>query len=382
MRILNICAYTWEIGGPARTIYDHTSEALKAGHQVDILSPFTPGDKLYPAPAGARIFPCKRTPFISRIYREFSWQLLGFLKQHVHEYDVIHIHGIWHFGSLAPFLIKNRAAKVITIHGLLDQWALQQSKWKKQLVTSLFQRRLLLKADLIHVLNRIEERDVERYLGRRPGTIVCIPNGINISDYSDLPSKGNFRKTFHISPDKKLVLFMSRLNKKKGLDLLLPAFNSYQNSHQDAVLILAGPDDGYLNQAEQYIEDNALSEHVKIAGMLTGDMKKSALSDADVFVLPTYSEGLSIAVLENMAAGVASVVSNHTGLDEEIKQYQAAAVTELNSDDVKEQLEKVLHDDNYRKMLIGNASRMIKENFDISAVSQRLINEYQKIQIR
>jgi glycosyltransferase involved in cell wall biosynthesis len=382
MRILNICAYTWEIGGPARTIYDHTSEALKAGHQVDILSPFTPGDKLYPAPDGARIFPCKRTPFISRIYREFSWELLDFIKRHVHEYDVIHIHGIWHFGSLAPFLVKNRAAKVITIHGLLDQWALQQSKWKKQLVTSLFQKRLLLKADRIHVLNRTEEEDVIRYLGQRPDTIVCIPNGINISDYSDLPPKGNFRKALHISSDKKLVLFMSRLNKKKGLDLLLPAFESYQKKHRNTVLILAGPDDGYLTQAEQYIKDNDLSEHIKMAGMLTGETKKSALSDADVFVLPTYSEGLSIAVLENMAAGVASVVSSHTGLDQEIQQYQAAAVTKLSSEDIEAQLEKVLHDDDYRKTLISNASRMIEENFDISAVSQRLINEYQKIQIR
>jgi hypothetical protein len=72
MRILNICAYTWAIGGPARIIYDHTEEVLRRGHQVDILSPMTPGEKSYPTPEGARLIECKRSTPISKFFNEFS----------------------------------------------------------------------------------------------------------------------------------------------------------------------------------------------------------------------------------------------------------------------------------------------------------------------
>lgn len=381
MRILHICAYTWEIGGPARTIYDHTAEALKSGHQVDILSPITAGDKLYPVPNGARVISCKRTPVISRLYREFSWELLYFLHRHIHEYDVIHIHGIWHFGSLAPFLVKNSVPKVITIHGLLDRWAVQQSRWKKQLVTALFQKKILTVCDRIHVLNKSEEEDVARYLGYRPANVIRIPNGIPIADYTSLPPKGAFRKQFNLPDNKKLVLFMSRLHIKKGLDLLLPAFEQYNRQYKDAVLVLAGPDDGYQETAERFIRDHQLSESIIVVGMLTGLSKKNALSDADLFVLPTYSEGLSIAVLENMAAGVPALVSDKTGLDEETKRYEAAVITDLTVSDVKENLEMLLQDENYRKRIAKNAFKMVCENFDIHVVANQMLKEYQKIQI-
>ena len=135
MRILNICAYTWAIGGPARIIYDHAGVAVQRGHQVDILSPMSPGDDLYPAPEGVRVIPVLRTLPISRVFREYSAPLYQYLKAHIHEYDIVHCHGIWHFGSLAPFLLDKSVKKVITIHGLLDKWAIRHNYWKKKLLT-------------------------------------------------------------------------------------------------------------------------------------------------------------------------------------------------------------------------------------------------------
>ena len=300
MRILNICAYTWAIGGPARIIYDHTTEVLLQGHEVDILSPMTPGEKSYPVPTGARLIECARTTPFSNYYREFSVEMYQYLKTHIKEYDVIHMHGIWHFGSLAPFLLPNNAVKVITIHGLLDTWAVAHSKWKKQLVTLLYQKRLLGKADLIQINNKDEEQDVIRYLGYRPKNMVIVPNGMKVSEYTNLPAKGIFRSKHNISPSQKVVLFMGRLNIKKGLDLLLPGFLKVHESIPEAVLILAGPDDGYLKETEDFIKTHKLAGKIKLVGMLTDTDKKEALSDADLFVLPSYSEGFSIAVLEAM----------------------------------------------------------------------------------
>ena len=376
MKILNICAYTWEIGGPARIIYDHTVEAVACGHEVDILSPMSPGDKLYPAPAGARVIPCLRTRPIARFYREFSLGLYRFLKKHLDDYDVVHIHGIWHFGSLAPFMVKSRIPKIITIHGLLDRWAVNHHAWKKNLVTLLYQKRLLGKADVIHINNTDEEEDVIQYLGYRPDNMVIIPNGMRMSDYDPLPPKGMFRQHFNIPDDRKILLFMGRLNIKKGLDILLPAFRSCHRNNPETLLVLAGPDDGYKAEASAFIEENRLSDAVKFTGMLTGELKKAALSDASVFVLPTYSEGFSIAVLEAMASRLPAVVSDRTGFGDFTRQYDAAAITALDPDDLAGKLQKILSDDAYRISRAENAYRMVSELFDIRVVARQMLDTY------
>ncbi len=379
MRILNICAYTWAIGGPARIIYDHTTEALKHGHSVTILSPMTPGEKMYEVPQGATLIPCRRTTPVSKIYREFSLDLYAYLKKHIHKYDVIHIHGIWHFGSLAPFLIKNEVPKVITIHGLLDRWAIGHSRWKKELVSFLYQKKVLAKADLIQVNNTDEVADVARYLGQDPKNLVIIPNGMRMEEFATLPPKQLFRAQFGIDFTAQMVLFMGRLNIKKGLGLLLPAFAAYAKRYPGAVLVLAGPDDGYQEEAESFIEENNLDDRIKLVGMLTDSVKKAALADADLFVLPSYSEGFSIAVLEAMAAGVPTLVSDRVGFGDYIRQYEAAYLTALTSDDIQAGLVAMLQDEPRRALIQKNALRMLTQNFDISEVARQLLAAYETV---
>jgi glycosyltransferase involved in cell wall biosynthesis len=379
MRILNICAYTWAIGGPARIIYDHTTEVLKQGHQVDILSPMTPGEKSYPVPTGAGLIECARTTPISNYYREFSVEMYQYLKANIDRYDVIHMHGIWHFGSLAPFLIPNKAVLVITIHGLLDHWAVEHSKWKKKLVTLLYQKRLLGKADLIQINNTDEEQDVIRYLGYRPKNMVIVPNGMKVSEYTQLPAKSIFRNKQNLLPQQQIILFMGRLNIKKGLDLLLPAFLKVYQKIPDAILILAGPDDGYQRETEDFIAKHHLQGRVRLVGMLTDSDKKEALADADLFVLPSYSEGFSIAVLEAMTSGLPALVSDRVGFGDYIKRHNAAYLTALNSDSVADGLLKILQDSSYAKQIANNAYNMVVENFDIKVVANQLLEEYKKV---
>ena len=379
MKILNICAYTWAIGGPARIIYDHTTEVLRQGHQVDILSPMTPGEKSYPVPAGARLIECKRSKPVSKFFNEFSVELYSYLKQHLSEYDIVHMHGIWHFGSLAPFLVPNHVAKVITIHGLLDRWAIDHSKWKKKIVSTLYQKRLLGKADLIQINNTDEEQDVLHYLGYRPKNMVIVPNGMKVSDYVNLPDKGIFRKKQDLSDTHQIVLFMGRLNIKKGLDLLLPGFEKIHKEVPEAILILAGPDDGYKEETENFIRKHQLADRIRMVGMLTDGDKKEAFSDANLFVLPSYSEGFSIAVLEAMTCKVPTVVSDRVGFGDYIKKYHAAHLTPLTIDGVAEGILKILQQPSYADELRKRAYTMVTENFDISVVANQLLEEYKKI---
>ena len=380
MRILNICAYTWQAGGPPKIIFDHTEVVLRYGHQVDILSPISPGETAYPVPTGARLILCQRTPGVSRFFREFSIELYRYLQQHAHEYDVIHCHGLWHFGTLAPFMIDRTVAKVITIHGVLDRWVYARHNWKKQVMDTLAQKAYLRRADLVQINNTDEQADVLRYLGHPHPNVVMIPNGVKMSDFANLPPKNQFRQKFNLPIDKKLVLFMSRLNAKKGLDLLLPGFRDYVRTHPDTVLVLAGGDDGYEATARQFITQHNLDDSIRLVGMLTGDDKKAALADADLFTLPSYSEGFSMAVLEAMAAGTPALVSDRVGFGETIRQHEAAGLlTNLTADSVTAGLETLLGNDQLRQRVAQNATALVRSKYDIDIVAKQLLDEYTKI---
>ena len=381
MRILHICAYTWETGGPPKVIFDHSEVALRYGHQVSILSPISPGERPYTVPDGARLILCPRTPIVSRFFREFSVELYRYLQKHIGAYDIIHCHGLWHFGTLAPFLLDraDRVAKVVTIHGVLDRWVYAHRNRKKQLMDALAQKAFLRRADLIQVTNPDERDDLLRYLGSQHTNVVIIPNGVRIGDFAHLPPKGAFRQKFGIPADQQLVLFMSRLNAKKGLDLLLPGFQQYHQQHPDAVLVLAGPDDGYEATTRQFIREHQLGNAMRMVGMLTGTDKKAALADADLFTLPSYSEGFSMAVLEAMAAGTPTLVSDRVGFGETIRQHQAAGLVELSTEGVRAGLEQMLSDDALRQRVSQNATALLRAQYDIDIVAKQLLDEYEKI---
>lgn len=378
MKILNICGYSWDIGGPPKIIYDHAVEQMKLGAEVTILTPISEGQKLYAVPEGAKVVTCKRHWF-SKFWAEFSPELYTWIKIHGNEYDIIHIHGVWHFSGVAPYLAGIKTAKCITTHGLLDRWTISKGYWKKYLFGLLFQKKILKNTELIQINNTDEQADLKRFLGFEHPNVKIIPNGMNLKDFATLPAKNTFRNQFHITKDKQLILFMSRINLKKGLDLLLPAFKKLVSERNDCLLILAGPDDGYLAETQDFINKYNLSDKIVLVGMLTGKDKLAALSDADIFVLPSHSEGFSIATLEALISGVPSLLSDRVGFGEAIRKNNAAHLVELNENSIVEGLNKMLDDKNYCQTLSKNGISLVKNRYDIELVAKQLFNEFEKI---
>jgi glycosyltransferase involved in cell wall biosynthesis len=191
MHILHICAYSWATGGPPKVIFDHAEVALSRGHAVTILSPISPGEVMYPLPTGATLVTVPRREPVSRIFREFAPAMIGYLRINRGRFDVIHMHGLWHFGVLLPFLLPdNQAVRVVTVHGVLDRWTLRTRYWKKWLMSGLFQKNHLRRADLIHVLTEEEAADVRQHVGHDLPRMVVVPNGVRTADFAGLPPRG------------------------------------------------------------------------------------------------------------------------------------------------------------------------------------------------
>jgi glycosyltransferase involved in cell wall biosynthesis len=379
MRILNLVGYTWSTGGPAKIVFDHATVQLDLGHEVHVLTTINDGDKIYPSPNGLKVFTVKKHWF-SKFFPEFSLEAISWIKNNAHNYDIIHIHGPFHFLGLIPFIYSIKTVKVIIVHGILDKWVIKKSYFLKKLISLLIQKKAFRNADLIQINNEGEREDIRSFFNIEHPNVKVIPNGMIISDYEVKSEQGIFRKKHGISNTTKIILFLARINIKKGLDLLLPAFEKYQKEYNsDAILILAGPDDGYLKQTEDFIKTSKLESHIKLTGMLTGDEKKEVLRDADAFVLTSYSEGFSIAVLEAMISECPTILSKHVGFIDSIEEYNASEIIDLNPDSIVIGLNKVLSNEIHSKELSINAKKLVTEKYDIKIVANQLLDEFKKL---
>jgi glycosyltransferase involved in cell wall biosynthesis len=211
------------------------------------------------------------------------------------ETSLIHNHGLWlpvnHWAS--RFARKRGIAMIIQPHGMLEPWALNHRAWKKQIAMTLFQRGDLDTAKAL-IATSVEEYCSIRKLGLRQ-PIAVIANGVNI----DLANRANFNPLPRVS-NKRTALFMSRIHPKKGLENLVRAWARVVP--QDWCLRIAGPDEGgHLQKIMGLVNELGIGQSVEYVGSVDADRKSAIYRDADLFVLPTYSENFGVVVAEALS---------------------------------------------------------------------------------
>lgn len=231
------------------------------------------------------------------------------LKQLFRSAQGVHIHGIWetHCTVASGIARSCKTPYIISAHGMLDDWALTHKRLKKALYAALLETNNLQRAACLRALTRDEVTDYRRIGLRTP--VAVVPSGVQAPEgvTGDV-----FWEAFPQLAGKRVVLFMGRLHPKKGLPLLLQAWHRAAESRgEDSHLVIAGPDsDNLLGTLRQMTEDLNLRDSVTFAGMLKDERKWSALAAAELFVLPSFSEGFSVAVLEALAMGLPAIVSS------------------------------------------------------------------------
>jgi glycosyltransferase involved in cell wall biosynthesis len=224
----------------------------------------------------------------------------------------VHIHGLWQMSTSTAVQAARAFRKpyIISAHGMLESWALANKALKKKIYAALFERANLQSAGCLHALTEAEARDYRRFGLKNP--IAVIPNGVEVPAYA---SPDAFLEKFPELRNRRLILFLGRLHFKKGLDILAEAWARVSRDWPEAHLVLAGPNfEGTQAQIEERLARLAIRDRVTFTGMLVGDLKWSALAAAQCFVLPSYSEGLSVSVLEAMGFGVPVVVTEQCNL--------------------------------------------------------------------
>lgn len=224
----------------------------------------------------------------------------GMLKRvQTANHQILHLHGIWFFPSfvLESWRRRTRKPTVISPRGMLDPWALRNSRLKKLALEILYEGRNLKGATALHALNEDEANSIRRFGLSAP--VAVIPNGINLPDLAGVIPKPDWL----VADERKALLFLGRLHPKKGLIELLAAWKKLEHK-APAIwdswrLIIAGWDDGgHRSELEERVVEHGLGSHVAFIGPLHGAHKHAALRHVSAFVLPSHSEGMPMAVLE------------------------------------------------------------------------------------
>lgn len=235
------------------------------------------------------------------------------LGQAVCDTDVLQVHGIWtgHSSAAMSFARRFRKPVIVSAHGMLDDWALRHKSWKKIPYSKFIERPNLSRAACLRALTKVEADNYRTFGLNVP--IAVIPNGV-VAPEDASPSE--FLDQYPQLRGKKIVLFLGRLHKKKGVDLLVQAWNVVSPRFPEAHLVIAGPDAGALGPSSRFEGSASISNGITLCGLLTGSLKWSALVASSAFVLPSFSEGLSMATLEALWQGIPVMITKECNFRE------------------------------------------------------------------
>lgn len=370
-------------GGPSKACLEMARAVARLGHEVTVYTTNQDGD-------GTLDVPIDRPAFWEGIeiqYHPVQWprfwvtsfplaRALGrALKAQRH--DLVHVHSLYVFHCMVSGHLcrKYGVPYIVRPHGTLDPFLHRRHRLRKTFAELLFESRNMRNATAFHFASEEERRLAQPYGFGRPAFVA--PLGIELPEYGQVAEDGFFGRVYPETQGKTIVLFLGRINFKKGLDLLVRAFSRLAGMRADVHLVLAGPDnEGFGETVRSWLIEEGVVDRCTFTGMIEGPDKLAAFRDAAVFVLPSYSENFGISVIEALACGVPVVISDNVNIWRELEEGKAAKVVSCDVNSVFEGLVDVLQDGEAAERM-GNAGKiLVRERFDWPVVATVLERAY------
>ena len=422
MKLLCIAPSYWpafQFGGPIYSVHGLNKALVKKGADVTVYTTNVGLDKkslAHDSQCEANVDGVKVTYFGFTEFFEFmgatGWQfslpMANALKKNLKAFDLVYIVAIWNYpiAAAAHYCRKYKKPYIISPRGMLYPYTIRKKSWKKRPYYRLITKRDLQGAAAIHYTTKNEAEECHSSVGLKNKAIV-IPNGIDVSGLRDkdyglegggLPSKGGLKERYPILKDKKVILFLSRINWKKGLDILVKTYAKLAKERDDVHLLIVGSDEeGYAEKVKGWIKSLGLGysvlgsrpytqypipntqTRVTFTGMLTGKEKLEAYAGSDIFVLPSYSENFGMVVVEAMACGLPVVISNKVGIYREVEKNKAGVIVDTNAESLYKGIKLLLENPELRKEIVANGTEMVEEHYDINKVADMMLAVYEKI---
>ncbi|WP_404786641.1 glycosyltransferase [Altericista sp. CCNU0014] len=387
MRILHVIPSIAQVrGGPSQAVLEMVKALNDSGMEAEIATTNDNGSVLLDVPIG-QCSEYQHVPvwFFSRFspnihsVREFAFssQLTTWLWQNIDRYDLLHIHAIFSYPSTMAMAIarQQNVPYIARPLGQLCEWSLQQSARKKQLYLDAIERVNLNGAKALHFTAQQEQTEVKS-LCLKPSSFI-LPHGLGMPSPC-LDARQILRQQLNLPPDEPIILFLSRLHPKKGLDILIPALGKLLR-HRFTFVLAGDGDSAYTAYLRTLLETHGLDERTHWMGFVKGEQKNQLLQGADLFALTSHSENFGIAVLEALAAGLPALVAPGVALAPMIRQYQLGYVADLDEGAIAQTLEQYFARPVEAKAMGDRARQFVLERYTWDRIAAQLIEVYTAI---
>ncbi|BAQ63260.1 glycosyltransferase [Geminocystis sp. NIES-3709] len=394
MKILHVIpSVSFVRGGPSKAVLEMVKALQDNEIEVEIVTTNDHGDNLLDVPLKQKVI-YKKVPVIFfhrfspniNFIREFAFSLdlTIWLFENINKYDLIHVHAIFSYTSTIAMIIARlkKIPYIVRPLGQLCSWSLTQKAKKKQIYFDLVEKTNLEGSNFVHCTAFQEQQEVKN-LGLKINSFV-IPLGINSTNLILFAQK-KLRQKFNISDNTSIILFLSRIHEKKGLEFLISALAKIDYDYR---FIIAGVGDiEYEKKIKLLIEKENINDKTYWVGFVEGEFKNLLLQGSDLFALTSYSENFGIAVLEALEAGLSVIITPEVALSEVIKENNLGYVTDLDIDKIAITIEKALKnqdslrliDDREITLSRDRARKFILENYTWDHIAKQLIEVYQQI---
>jgi glycosyltransferase involved in cell wall biosynthesis len=387
MNILQVCPFfkpLWESGGMARSAYELSRRLVQGSHQVTV---YTTNRSLYDRRVetnkpvwldGMRVYYFenlrKYFPMINPPPPPIPYYLPKIARRELKQFDIVHIHGYRDLPSVVihHYARKYRIPYVLQARGSLTTFFYKG--WLKRIFDKLWGYRILRDAAKVIALTQTEVEQCKS-MGVSEDKIEILPNGLDLSEFENLPQKGEFRRKYGLDDNERVILYLGRIHKIKGLDLLARAFADLSKEVDNVKLVFVGPDGGYLPSLKKLVGELKIDNKVLFTGPLYREDKLKAYVDADVYVLPSFYETFPNTVLEACACGTPIVLTDRCGIADVIN-GRAGLVVPYDAGQLQHALLHILGDDELQREFGEKGKLLVREKFNWEKIAELMESVY------
>ncbi|MCB9140018.1 MAG: glycosyltransferase [Caldilineaceae bacterium] len=376
-------------GGPVKIIYQNALELKRRGHHVHIATSnlLSKHQRLHKGNVSGEVNGLD-VDYL-QLYNIPKWPgTLGptrlgplarqRLKQLIVQADVIHVNAVRNALTLEGVHLAYAEGKPILLqpHGTLPH--IVSSIRLKQMFDSVFLGSLLSKIDAFLALQQAELQQIVA-AGGDPELVHIVPNGLATQSTLKPEVIIDFKRRLQIPDNRQVILFLGRINRKKGTDILIRSFDAIPEERRKSLhLVIVGPDDGQLGEVNALIEQYQLREQVTLPGLLSGNEIQASYGIADLFILPCRTDTFPVTIIEACRAGVPMVVTETCEIADLIEN-RAATITPVDPKAIADAMVRTLDDSDLRAMYAAGAQELMDTVFSIEAVGDALEKIYTQV---